>query len=198
MEEIVEVVDNIIIYYSKIIKNFSDINNYKINLSKNRIKHIYSKDIIKYIKFYHSFLSDKITCSDNYLMRVNKFRIKNMNSIIDKIDRYLSNYLKGNQEISKSLNDILGFRLYIDNSYNYYELYNQLISFYRDNSYIKNIIVSKKGNYLAIHIYFKIDNYNFPCELQLWRFKDIEKNEVSHKMYKQEYTNNENIEGGAL
>ena len=44
------------------------------------------------------------------------------------------------------------------------------------------------GDYNAVHIYFKQDNMHYQWELQLWFKGDEEKNHLSHKKHKQEYT----------
>lgn len=66
--------------------------------------------------------------------------------------------------------------------------------------YVDRCIDSSKGEYKATHIYFKLDNYSFPWELQVWNRHDENSNLISHKKYKQEYTlwEKENKEGGIL
>lgn len=62
------------------------------------------------------------------------------------------------------------------------------------------VLDSSKQDYRAIHLYFKKDNYSFPWELQIWNECDSERNLISHKKYKQEYTawEKKNKKGGTL
>lgn len=61
-------------------------------------------------------------------------------------------------------------------------------------------IDSSKGDYKAVHIYFKESNQAFPWELQIWNKCDVERNFASHKEYKQAYTiwEEENKKGGTV
>ncbi len=54
-------------------------------------------------------------------------------------------------------------------------------------------IDSSKNDYVATHIYFKKDNYNFQWELQIWDKKHEKFNYLSHKEYKQMYTDWEDV-----
>lgn len=49
------------------------------------------------------------------------------------------------------------------------------------------VIDSSKLTYKAIHVYFKVDNYSFPWELQIWNKNDEMNNIYSHQKYKQDY-----------
>ncbi len=48
-------------------------------------------------------------------------------------------------------------------------------------------ISSIRGEYKAIHLYFKEDNFSFPWELQIWNKCDESANILSHAKYKQQY-----------
>lgn len=116
-------------------------------------------------------------------------RIKNRKSIQLKLYRYHAKEGRGKYPINKCLNDLLGYRLII-HSNNTLEDISKGIQFYVKNNYdlikVKIQNASKQG-YKALHIYFKISNQCFPCELQIWLSSDRVSNEKSHKKYKQEY-----------
>lgn len=120
-----------------------------------------------------------------------KHRIKNYKCVIDKITRFNRNNKLGAFPLNKVLNDILGYRLVIDTSFSIKDLMLNIIAITEqlpDN--LKNkitVLDSSKNDYKAIHLYFKLNNRNYPVELQIWRICDKEKNKASHFEYKQNY-----------
>lgn len=49
------------------------------------------------------------------------------------------------------------------------------------------VVLAKREEYKAIHIYFKKDNFSFPWELQIWADKDYNNNINAHNKYKEDY-----------
>lgn len=165
----------------------------ELNMKKNKVKDILTNNKISSIIYnYHSYLfslyneflaeSEHLTLNNNL-----ELRLKNYNSLQDKVNRYClyEKHEYGEIPINKCINDILGFRL----------IFNQEVDFKMIRKYIHNkykdlvCIDSSKDGYIATHIYFtKFDNYNFRWELQLWNKKDEKNNKECHEKYKQEYT----------
>ena len=111
-------------------------------------------------------------------------RIKQANSIQNKIKTYMAKDTAGKVPINKCFNDLLGIRSIIDSEFSFEELKSHVNE---DFNSLK-IINSSKNGYNAYHIYFKIDNKTFPWELQVWKKSDEKDNLQSHATYKQEYT----------
>ena len=76
-----------------------------------------------------------------------------------------------------------GIRIILDYNFEY----ENLLEIIKHNFYNLKCILSERGEYKAIHIYFKEDNYHFRWELQIWNKKDENRNLISHKKYKQDY-----------
>lgn len=189
--------------YSDVQKSWEETRNEKINLMRKQVRDI-KKDnnIFNTILEYKSFLNDnnikmyEILYKSNLKNCVINNRIKAQNSIEYKIDRFQKEKEQGKMSINKCLNDLFGLRIIIDEEFNIEEVFQDLkLHLTRKYNGLK-CISSIKGDYRAIHIYFKIDNFSFPWELQIWSRKDEQKNLNSHKEYKQEYTQWENKNKG--
>ena len=139
---------------------------------------------------YREFISDnRKELKDISSLPNVEFRVKALNSITSKINGY-SNSKKheyGNVPVNKCLNDILGIRFITDIKYNIDEIKN-LVNKIQTNLKITCINALRGQYYKAIHIYFKLDNFSYPWELQIWHVNDVEKNLESHEKYKQRYT----------
>lgn len=184
---IIKSIINIYIHINNIWDDYvKSLNISKINLKKKKVSDIDNIILDNLVFEYHKFLTKHYMEVINMLTEdVAGNRIKSINSISDKIRRYMSSNEKGKSDIIKCLNDIFGMRIYIEDSLQY-----QIVIDYFKNDLELNIKVthSNKDDYEAVHIYIKIDNYHFPWELQIWRKSDIKKNEESHFKYKQQYT----------
>lgn len=112
-------------------------------------------------------------------------RIKQSNSMQDKIDRYmLESHDYGRVPLRKCLNDILGCRIILDRDYSFKELE----SFVK--SIVKNVRIVDRDleSYKAVHVYFLTgNNNNFLWELQLWNPSNALENYNSHHKEKQDY-----------
>lgn len=110
-------------------------------------------------------------------------KVKNPQSIQQKLQTYMDKSERGAVYIYKCLNDLMGIRLICD-----LELCTQDIQkILTDHGIEKKCIDSSKGDYKATHIYFNIGNKAFQWELQVWNIKDMKQNELSHYKYKQNY-----------
>lgn len=148
--------------------------------------------IVTLEKYIETLTNSEIKLMFNSMYNV-KYRIKNYKCVIDKITRFNRNNKLGAFPLNKVLNDILGYRLVIDTSFSIKDLMLNIIAITEqlpDN--IKNkitVLDSSKNDYKAIHLYFKLNNRNYPVELQIWRICDKEKNKDSHFEHKQDYLN---------
>lgn len=115
-------------------------------------------------------------------------RIKEPTSRLDKIVNYrFTKKEQGKVSINKCLNDLLGFRIYVDDFMHGIET-NDIIKTELTGLNIKVNDSSKMG-YRATHVYFSNGNNKcFPWELQIWNNEDRKSNDMSHSLHKQGYT----------
>lgn len=164
-----------------------------LNMKKTRVEDIYLNDkILDYVYEYIAFL--KTNTMDMEFMsnemkklginsKVNN-RIKALNSIQLKIEKYKNSPEKGKIPINKCLNDLLGFRIICNKDINYQDV----LKLKQEKFPFLKCINAKRGEYRAIHIYFgKEDNKNFQWELQVWNKCMERSNLISHAKHKQEY-----------
>lgn len=115
-------------------------------------------------------------------------RIKHPESRVAKLLQYMNvKSEKGKVNINKCLNDLLGFRVFVENFGHTDESFDLI----REGLDMNNIRIhnSCKGEYRATHIYFNNqNNLYFPWELQIWNYKDDVSNKNSHSVHKQGYT----------
>ena len=96
------------------------------------------------------------------------WRVKSEQSIRLKYEKGLKNQLRFNTVF----NDIVGIRIKVP------EYPTNFPSYYR-------VVDMRKGKkhydgYKAIHLYYKMDNYHYQVEIQLWSAKDYDFNNWSH------------------
>jgi len=163
-------------------------NNKNIEIDINFLKYIlkYTEELEE---FYTTKLLNRLT-EEN--ISFNHIRGKNKDSIISKVFHYrFGKNEKGQIATNKCLNDLLGFRIYIDEIKNYDSFTENLKTIIGTKDKINNRLKfnnSCKGNYKAVHIYFKgIDNKYFPWELQIWEKHQEKDNLDSHKNHKLGY-----------
>lgn len=170
---------------------------YSINLKSKTVKNINEDSkIVEYIYDYLNFIVNISINIDFDSLRFEKSiirsRVKNRNSIDTKIKIYSSEeHFFGQIPIKKCLNDLYGFRIVIDDIFDFAEIK----AFISNNYPFLKCIDSSKNGYYATHIYFSKNGCNrfFPLELQIWNINNEESNLNSHKKYKQSYTKWENI-----
>lgn len=163
-----------------------------INLKNKTLKRSYEEGIlVESILSYMDFLNENTVLlglrlskfKTDYILRAES-RVKQNNSALYKIDRYIKGNSGGNNPINKCFNDLFGCRIIVNNDYELDYLLSLINRLYPN---LKCTNASKNG-YKAIHIYFHNGNFVFPWELQIWLQKDEENNRQSHKLYKQDYT----------
>lgn len=170
-----------------------------INLKSKQIRHVFNDELkleqsfMQYVDYYCDFLSEQVTFDDTYTFLLNNFpmrsRIKEPNSRIPKLYHYLLNKGEdGKVNLNKCLNDLMGFRILVENFDHTTNTEQRLKELLVEAKGIK-VHNSSKDNYEATHIYFHNGNNRyFPWEFQIWCINDQETNILSHKKYKQSYT----------
>lgn len=189
MDDIIKIIEFILKEYSLMNNKWKKYNNRIINLRKKQIDDIFSnQNLLDNVYDYQSFLNDNSFDVSKRLEELEiksekKMRIKTLNSIQDKIERYKKK-LDGKVSINKCLNDIMGMRITTNQFYKFEEIETII----KDNFPMLKCINSDKGNYRGTHIYFRNDdNFKYPWELQIW-FKGNEAiNTKSHAEHKQKY-----------
>ena len=202
-DDLKALIDYIQSVYSSTTAQWMNCASTKVNLKKLTISNIdTNENIYKSIMEYTQFLNER---SADILMRLSSIcackvtaRVKAPNSIEYKIHNYKNNKQeKGKVPICKCLNDLFGFRIILDFPLTYCQIHTFVEDIYHGKY---RCINSSKGDYKAVHLYFKENNEVFQWELQIWNDCDTEGNFASHKKYKQEYTTweKESEEGGIL
>ena len=197
MEEIEILIKFIQKKYNKVSNKWiKNKNYYPLNMKRNRVEDLYGNEkLITYVFNYRKFLKEENVANlpkeieKLHLESVTSTRIKTINSIQDKIEKYQNKKEKGKIAIKKCLNDIFGIRLIVDKSIGHSELKEYISNNFKE----LKCITANRGDYKATHIYFgNDDNTKFQWELQIWNKKDEHKNLISHEKYKQKYTKWEN------
>lgn len=116
-------------------------------------------------------------------------RIKNMNSVAQKIENYKTGaHEYGKTQIIRCLNDLFGIRAVLNQTISYEEICEFLLLHFPE-IHFRVINASNRAGYKAFHIYFRYyRNVAFPWELQVWNVRDEKQNKELHKIYKEEYT----------
>ncbi len=160
----------------------------KISLKQHCVSEIKENPILfNLIEEYRNFAVD----NPLYLSILGvRYRIKLANSVQSKIETYIKKKSEnGKVPIIKCLNDICGIRIEIDDNYTFEQIENFIKSKFGNKLKVLNV---KRGEYTAIHVYFREGNYFFPMEMQIWYKKDHDKNDISHHKFKQSYISWEN------
>ncbi|MCK3658795.1 GTP pyrophosphokinase [Pasteurellaceae bacterium Pebbles2] len=154
---------------------------------KVNLKHTFSKVPTDHILSYRLNLHEAI---NDYLFRADLYdipyfyRVKTSESILDKIERFKQR--SEGYPVNSILNDIFGARIIVSS-----EVVEQImenLDSWQEKYGLKNWYLQDKDEYIGIHIYFKnSSNFYYPWELQVWDFKDAEKNIQSHIKYKRKF-----------
>ena len=163
------------------------------NLKSLQVRDIFEEDLFPTITAYDMFVSsmdlDKTIGSYEREEFEVKSRVKMINSIQSKIERYTNMSHEGKVSINKCFNDLLGVRVIANCDITHEEICGHV----RNTFDMKCIDSSKtdpetgEPTYIATHIYFRTGNKDFPWELQIWLTKNAERNFASHEKYKQGY-----------
>ena len=128
--------------------------------------------------------------ASKYAMRISllgfRARAKQPNSILAKLQKYITAKEQGKVSISKCLNDLVGARIIVSNDTEYVNMLEELQTYFAEDRNVR-VVKSFHGSYNAVHIYIQEENSTFPWELQIWKQEDELTNEASHRIYKQEY-----------
>lgn len=128
--------------------------------------------------------------ASKYAMRISllgfRARAKQPNSILAKLQKYITAKEQGKVAISKCLNDLVGARIIVSNDTEYVDMLEELQTYFAEDRNVR-VVKSFHGSYNAIHIYIQEENSTFPWELQIWKQEDELTNGASHRIYKQEY-----------
>ncbi|CAM3813315.1 MULTISPECIES: nucleotidyltransferase family protein [Paenibacillus] len=165
-----------------------DVNSVFTNESGNGNIHVLQSTFLKLIQEYQDSLGRLIVDLEydyEYRHFDLRMRIKQKDSIINKLFHYkYDKQEQGGVPINKCLNDLLGFRIMIEDFDHTCE---EVLSFHEEinsNTYKMFCYNASKGDYKATHLYFYGENKYFPWELQIWNPLNSEQNELSHKEHK--------------
>ena len=107
------------------------------------------------------------------------YRIKSVQSAVLKYDRYYPDH-----QARKVFDDLLGFRSLCDN-------YDDALSLSSlDNLRIADLSRGKANDdgYRGVHVYYQLDNFHYPIEIQYNTYYDRQFNNWLHKyIYKKKY-----------
>jgi putative GTP pyrophosphokinase len=121
------------------------------------------------------------TCDFLYDISID-YRIKSIQSARLKYDRYYPDHQTG-----KVFNDMLGFRTLCDN-------YEEVIKL-DESKYIRVADMSAgkahDDGYRGVHIYFQLDNFHYPIEIQYNTYYDRQLNNWLHKYLYKKSSDNE-------
>lgn len=160
----------------KILEKLSYHSNMNINLKKNL--HYFDKEMLfdelkKINQWYDAY---------EYLYNFTiDYRIKSIQSAFLKYQRYYPDH-----QTAKVFNDMLGFRTLCDNYENILLLKSCKQIRIADMSGGK----AHDDGYRGVHVYFQLDNFHYPIEIQYNTYYDRQMNNWLHKyIYKKSYDN---------
>lgn len=192
MDEIQILINFINKTYNTISKGWTKDSKYHpLNMKKQRVENIYNDEkLLLYVFNYRAYINEhtiNITKDIQNLGLSNSVntRVKALNSIQDKIEKYENKEESGKIPIKKCLNDIFGLRIILNQAIPYEEIEKYI----KEKYPLLKCIKAFRGEYKAIHLYFgNDDNMKFQWELQIWNKEDEHANLISHAKHKQEYT----------
>lgn len=195
MEDLVKLINYIDDKYEELSNNWAASEFYiKMNMRMLVKDFILDSKYLNYVFKYRSFINSFAVDIANDLNNLNlsnlvKSRVKVLNSIQYKIENYNENHENGNVPLNKCLNDLFGIRMISNIDLDFEEIKRVI-----ESKFPKlRCIIAERGDYYALHIYFKRGNrYRFRWELQVWNKSDEIVNDNSHAKYKQGYTKWEN------
>lgn len=149
---------------------------YKTTLSKSLKNSLHRFDkslIIEDIERATDFYANNLEALAHY-----QYRIKAMDSVLVKYTRYYPNYA-----VERTFNDILGFRFFCD-SYDEADTLYASSDFFHRRSDMRMGKTTDDG-YRGVHIYFQLDHYHYPIEIQFNTRYDRRMNDWLHRyLYK--------------
>lgn len=202
-DDLKALIDYIETVYTSITDVWNASSDSKVNLKKTYVSDISSDSAIyaaisEYVRLLNAYSAEVSLQLSSVCNCQVTARVKAQNSIEFKIYNYKSaRHGYGKVPISKCFNDLFGIRIILSPA----QSFSEIMSFVeRTYSGKYKCIDSSKNDYRAVHLYFKKDNQSFQWELQIWNDLDKDRNFISHKQYKQEYTSweKEAKEGGII
>lgn len=156
-------------------------------VEKVNLKHTFAKvpteHVLRYRLNLHESINDYLMTSDTKDINF-YYRVKTAESILDKIERFKER--SEGYPVNSILNDIFGARMILTSAQ--LEQVMDSLDDWQETFGLKNWYLRDKDGYTGIHIYFKNkSNFYYPWELQLWDEKDVERNIVSHRLYKRDF-----------
>lgn len=193
MDEIIEIIEKInelhICFNQRLQKSFPS----RINYSKKQVNHLMDSSELKkifldYIENYYQELKIFIQ-SELYKLDLNlDFRIKERESLDDKLYRYYLGKEKGQIPLQKCVNDIFGMRIITPVNLIESKEFAKICKELKDRKIIYFYYTRHDNKYNGIHLYFKGKSNNYlPWELQLWYTEHETDNRKSHSEHKQGY-----------
>lgn len=186
---LVKLVDIITQCYSTCTDDWKALNLCSYNLKRKLIKDIeFNNELYMTIIEYRKLLEKHAPILISHVEQMSnvEMRIKHINSIDYKIQAYknMEKHGFGTTPIIKSINDLMGIRIILEEPISFNEIKEYLLGKYP----LYRVISSNKNGYVAIHVYFQISNAYFPWELQIWDRVHSVNNKQVHSQYKQAYT----------
>lgn len=137
--------------------------------------HYFEKDrLLQELYDYADWLNEQEVFSEIAL----DYRIKSDDSIALKYERYFPD-----SQVRKVFNDILGFRAFCDN-------YDDPLQLSSEGFRVADMTKGKSADdgYRGVHVYFQVDNYHYPIEIQFNTLYDRQMNNWLHDfLYKRDY-----------
>lgn len=151
-------------YHFNISNTWKQISSSQINFKHNLCKVYKEKDFQIYWQQYRDFAQDCLLDCTAVFGNGSVFfnvdhRIKEWDSLTDKISRYLARTEQGQIPLKKCLNDIVGFRIRLTCTINMSMLLDELKKVYSDSRRFTCIDASKNG-YKAIHLFKRIELFS--------------------------------------
>lgn len=165
-----------------------------LDIENVKIDDLFLETILLFEKIVKKEIVDALN-EDKYKLTIDR-RFKNNMSIQNKLYKYHIKDGRGKYPVQKCLNDLLGYRVLISSDIPMEKIFKDLQLFISEHYQDRSVKIqnASKQEYKALHVYFKINNLSFPCELQIWLKKDQQDNENSHRKYKQDYIDWEEYE----
>ncbi|MHA7612282.1 nucleotidyltransferase family protein [Weissella viridescens] len=192
MERLSEIIDTINFQQQLFNSNFSQENKMNINFGSRGITEcmnysIFPENIEKYIEFLNlKFIGSEEYFKDTVSLNLVS-RIKLKDSIYKKLHQYSLREIKtGRIFMIKCLNDLMGFRIILENVDENKDEIRKLLEEKKSSETLWRYYERNDGDYIGIHCYFKVNNLCFPWELQIWDKKWEKKNLEDHKRHEQE------------
>lgn len=169
LKELDDLIERILLVYEDVSGQWVKSEKYlRVNLKKTCVSEIYNNDV----------LLDLVLAYRGFILRNEK--VKKFAFSPEKLGKGVNMRVKTQ---NKCLNDLAGIRIFVSD----YVVHEEIQSHIKESYPRLKCIDASKNGYIATHVYFKMDNFSFQWELQIWRNEDKDNNLVSHKQYKQDY-----------